>query len=149
MKAIRNFFAIFAAATMLLTSGVAFAAKQQKPDGTVVINETDFALIVGGSVGGGKLKFKGKTHDFTIGGVSVGGDVGMTKISATGEVYNLKDISKFAGIYSKADVAAAAGPGAGALYLKNENGVVLKLHSKAKGVQLNIGSAGSVEVKMK
>jgi hypothetical protein len=149
MKAIRNILGIFAASVMLVASGVAAAADTKKPDGTIAIEETDFALILGGSVGGGKLTYKGKVHEFKIGGVSAGGNIGVSKVSATGEVYDLKDISKFPGIYSKADASAAAGPGVGALYLKNENGVVMKLTSKAKGVQLNIGSAGNVEVKMK
>jgi len=138
---------LLAVSTVLVT-GPAVAADPKKPDCTVTISETDFAIILGGTFGGGKLMCKGKVHDFKIGGLSVGANVGMTKIKAKGEVYDLKDVSKFPGAYAKFDMAGAAGGGGGVLYLKNEHGVVMKLESEGKGLQLNVGSASGVVVKM-
>lgn len=109
-----------------------------------------FAAILGGSIGGGKLTFQGKAHEFKIGGLTAGANVGVTKMSAVGEVYELKDVAKFPGTYTKFDAAAAyGGAGAGAIYMKNENGVVMKLMSRAGGLQLNVGSASGVKVTMK
>ena len=139
----------FAIAISLLGASLTFAADAKKPDGTVSISETQFAVIVGGTVGGGKLTYQGKEYDFKIGGLTAGANVGVTKMSAAGEVYDLKDVSKFAGMYTKLDVSATAGGGVGALHLKNENGVVMKLTSRSKGLQLNVGSASGVKVEMK
>lgn len=149
MRATRNIFSILFAAVMLFATGLAGAADPKKPDGTVAIEETEFALILGGTVGGGKLTYQGKVHEFKIGGLTAGANVGVTKMSAAGEVYDLKDVAKFPGTYTKFDASATLGGGVGALYLKNENGVVMKLTSRTQGLQLNVGSASGVKVTMK
>jgi hypothetical protein len=138
-----------AASILFATSGIALAADAKKPDGTVSIDETQIAVIVGGSWGGGKLMYGGQTHDFKINGLTAGVNVGASKMSAAGEVYDLKDVSKFAGTYTKFDASATLGGGVGALYLKNENGVVMKLTSRTQGLQLNLASANGVKVTMK
>jgi hypothetical protein len=70
-------------------------------------------------------------------------------MSAAGEVYDMKDVAKFPGTYTKFDASATLGGGVGALYLKNENGVVMKLTSRTQGLQLNVASATGVKVTMK
>ena len=149
MNTRRNVLGVIAAVAVSLASHVALAADPKKADGTITIEETQFAVIVGGSVGGGKLTYKGKTTEFKIGGLTAGANVGVSKMSATGEVYDLKDIAKFEGTYTKFDAGIAFGGGAGALYLKNEHGVVMKLTSRTQGAQLNIASASGVKVTMK
>jgi hypothetical protein len=67
MCAIKRVFVVFFA--MLFAAGLSVAAEPKKPDGTVTIAETEFALILGGTVGGGKLSFKGKDYEFKIGGL--------------------------------------------------------------------------------
>lgn len=84
------------------------------------------------------LTFHGKEYPFKIGGITAGANVGVSKMSATGEVYDLKDISKFPGIYTKLDVGIALGGGVGGLRLKNENGVIMRLESRTQGLQLNV-----------
>jgi hypothetical protein len=69
-------------------------------------------------------------------------------MSASGEVYDLPDLANFPGTYTKLDVSATVGGGVGALHLKNEHGVVMKLTSRSKGLQLNAGSATGVTVTM-
>ena len=145
----RNAMGIFATAIMLLASSLALAAEPKKADATVTIDETQFAVIVGGSVGGGKLTYQGNVHEFKIGGLTAGANVGVSKMSASGEVYDLKDVAKFPGTYTKLDASATVGGGVGALHLKNEHGVVMKLTSRTQGAQLNIGSASGVKVTMK
>jgi len=44
--------------SFILLIGTALAGEKEVPSGTVEINETQFALIIGGSVGGGTLRFK-------------------------------------------------------------------------------------------
>jgi hypothetical protein len=146
----RNTVGAFAATIMLAASSLAYAADAKKtPDGTVAIDETQVAVIFGGSWGGGKLTTGGKTYDFKINGLTAGANVGASKMSAAGEVYDLKDVAKFPGTYTKFDASATLGGGVGALYLKNENGVVMKLNSRTQGLQLNLASANGVKVTMK
>ncbi len=135
----------------VLIGGTASAADPdwQKYDGSVSIDSTNFALVIGGSTGGGQLKFQDKTYDFKITGLSAGVNVGVTKVEANGFVYNLKDVAKFPGTYTAYSTSGTAGAGAGMVYLKNENGVIMKLGSTSKGLQLNVGAASGVKVVMK
>ena len=135
----------------VLITGVATAADPdwQKYDGSVSIDSTNFALVIGGSTGGGQLKFQDKTYDFKITGLSAGVNVGVTKIEANGFVYDLKDVAKFPGTYKAFSASGAAVGGVGTLYLKNENGVIMTIGTTSKGLQLNLGSASGVKVKMK
>ncbi len=132
----------FVALAAMLVAGLALAGDAKKPSGTVTIDETQFGFIVGGSTGGGTLAFKGKEYPFKLGGLSLGANVGVSKMSATGEVYDLKKVSDFPGIYTKLDASVAAGGGVGGLHLKNENGVIMRLESRTKGLQLNLGMSG-------
>ena len=135
-------------ATTLLMGSLALAADAKKPSGTVVIDETQFAFILGGSVGGGKLMFEGQEYPFKVGGLTVGANVGVSKMSAAGEVYDLTDISKFPGTYTKLEASITLGGGVGGLRLKNENGVIMRLESRTQGLQLNVGSASGIKVTM-
>ena len=127
----------------LLMGSLALAADAaKKPSGTVTIDETQFGFIIGGSTGGGELVFKGKKYPFKIGGLSVGANVGVSKMAAVGEVYDLKDVSKFPGTYTKLDASVALGGGVGGLQMKNENGVIMRLESRTQGLQFNLGMSG-------
>lgn len=149
MKNIRRMTGPVLLAATLLISSLALAADAKKPSGTVTIDETQFAFILGGSAGGGVLTFQGKQYPFKIGGLTAGVNVGISKMSAAGEVYDLKDIAKFPGTYTKLDVGIALGGGVGGLQLKNENGVIMRLESRTQGLQLNVGSASGIKVTMK
>lgn len=148
MNTFRKTVGVLTLIATFFAGSLALAEDAKKPDGTVAIDSTQFALVVGGSTGGGTLTFKGKKHAFKLKGLTVGGNVGVTKIDAAGEVYDLTDISKFPGTYTQWDASATLGGGAGALYMKNENGVVMKLISRNQGLQLNIGSANGVKITM-
>ena len=147
MLNLKKFFTNLFVALFLITSGVASAQTNKAPSGTVTIDETQFGFIVGGSVGGGVLHYKGKTHKFKIGGISVGANLGISKVAASGEVYDLTDLSKFAGTYAKLDGNATIGGGVGGTVLKNEHGVIMKLKSTQEGLQFNL-SANGVQVKL-
>lgn len=135
-------------AATLLVGGLALASDAKKPSGTVAIDETQIAFIVGGSLGGGQLTFQGKEYPFKVGGLTAGANVGVSKMSAAGEVYDLEDISKFPGTYTKLEASVTLGGGVGGLHLKNENGVIMRLESRTQGLQLNVGSASGIKVTM-
>jgi len=128
--------------TLLLQGGIAIAADQPKPSGTIVIDETQIMWIVGGDIGGGTLHFNGETYKFKTDGLKLGG-FGAQKVKLTGDVYHLKDVADFPGVYG---VAEAGGTWAklnkGDFVMKNDKGVVLHLKSGAEGFALDLGVEG-------
>ncbi len=147
MKSIKSIIIILVVAIV----GVAFAtsglASEDKPTATVSIESKAVALGVGVQWGSGVLKFKGKEYNFKVNGISVV-DIGITTISATGDVYHLEKVEDFSGTYTSAEAGIAVGGGAGAVAMKNQNGVVMKLTSTKAGVQLKLAPEG-IKVEMK
>jgi len=87
------------------------------------------------------LTLQGVDHNFEIKGLSVA-DVGISKLSASGIVYNLKNLEDFNGIYHGLKAGAAVGGGAGAVVLKNNHGVELQLNSSGQGLKFAFGTQG-------
>lgn len=133
--------AIAGALSALGLAGGAMAVDLEK-SGTVRIEQYQVAFIGSGNLGGGTLSYKGKNHKFTIGGLGIGG-FGVSKITASGAVYNLKDLSDFQGAYGQARTGyAAADMGGGTLWLENQKGVYMKLATKREGLALSLGADG-------
>ena len=135
-------------ALTLLVSGLALAAGAKQPVGKVSIAEKQFGLLLGGSTGSGTLTFHGRKYPFKLKGLSAGLNVGVSKMSAAGEVYDLKMISQFPGTFTKMEASVALGGGVGGLRLQNENGVIMNLRSRTKGLDLNLGNVTGVTVTM-
>jgi hypothetical protein len=122
-------------------------AADAKPDGTVSLTGGSVAAGVGYVWGHGKLSYGDESHQFSISGVSIV-DVGAANISATGSVYNLKNLSDFGGNYVAVTAGMTIAGGASAAYLRNEHGVVIKLVATTAGLRFNL-SANGVNVKLK
>lgn len=75
-------------------------------------------------------------------------DAGVSSITATGQVYNLANLQDVAGNYTVAAAGIALGGGAGASYLKNEHGVVIKLVETEQGLHFNLAGEG-VKIQLK
>jgi hypothetical protein len=127
---------------LLFTISVAGAQPTQPyPIGEITMHSTQVAAGLGWTWGGGTLKFKGKTYQFSVKGLNVAA-VGISKISAKGDVYNLKNASDLAGKYVAASAGAAVIKGKAGLIMRNQKGVVINLRSDQTGVQLNLGTDG-------
>ena len=83
--------------SLLMVSALAIA-QDGPPSGKVWLESTSVALGIGVSWGDGKLTVQGKEHVFKVEGLSVV-DLGVSKITATGEVFNLKKVADFSGNY--------------------------------------------------
>jgi len=147
MTSIRKILSFLILGLAIFSFGASAADAPKKPSGTVSINETQFALIIGGSTGGGVLTYQGKQYPFKLSGMSLGANVGVSKLSASGEVYDLSDISKFSGTFTKLESSITLGGGVGGTVLRNENGVIMRLSSTSQGLQLNLSASG-VTVKL-
>ena len=93
-------------------------------------------------MGGGKLTFDGKEYPFKLGGLSLGANIGVSRMAAVGQVYDMKNVEDFAGTYVKLDGSVALGGGVGGMTLKNEKGVIMSLNGTTQGLQFNIGASG-------
>ena len=128
-------------------AGHAVAAQKATPAAKVSIESTSIAAGIGVSWGDGKLSFKGKDYPFSVDGLSLV-DWGISKVNATGDVYNLTDTSKFAGTYVAAEAGLTLAGGMGGMVLRNANGVIIHLRSVSQGAQLQLGTSGLM-IKMK
>jgi len=139
----QQLFLNLALAVILLFTVSAVGAQPQEPYpvGEVTIQAKQVAAGVGWTWGGGTLKFKGKTYNFDIKGLNVAA-VGISKISAKGDVYNLKDASDLAGTYVTASAGLAVIKGKAGLVMRNDKGVVINLNADQTGAQLNLGTDG-------
>jgi hypothetical protein len=134
-------FAIAGVVIAGLLAAAAGSAAGREADGTVTLSEGSVAAGIGWSWGHGTLHYKGKDYKFKIEGLTVG-EVGMTKAEATGNVYDLKSLEDFEGVYGAAGTGIAVQEGKGATALINTKKVQLVLTSKTKGATLKIAAEG-------
>src|SRR6185436_5660945 len=113
-------------------------AEEKKPDATLKLSAGSIAVGVGVNWGSGTLTYKGKEYPVDVKGLSVG-DVGVSKIEASGKVYNLKKIEDFDGNYTALGAGAAVAGGGGVVTMKNQNGVKADLVATTQGVKFALG----------
>ena len=118
----------------------------ETPSGTIHWEGQEFMAIIDVGWGHGTLDFKGQVFKHKTTAVGVGGWGGQ-KISATGKVYNLKDIADFPGAYGEIRGGATVVKGAGYWYLRNGKGVEMVIKPHAEGLALSLGASG-IKVEM-
>jgi hypothetical protein len=133
------------AMTMLATT--VLSGESPQPSGKVSIESKSIAAGIGVTWGDGKLSFKGKDYPFSIDGLTVV-DFGISKASATGDVYNLTDVAKFPGTYVAAEAGFTLAGGVGGMVLRNQDGVVMHVRSTSRGARLQLGTSG-LNIKLK
>jgi hypothetical protein len=116
-------------------------SRDSTPDATLKLQGGSVAAGIGYVWGHGTVNFQGMDHSFDIHGVSVV-DVGGASISATGVVMNLKNLKDLAGRYVAWGAGITIAGGGSAVYMKNQNGVVIKLISHTEGLRFNLSGNG-------
>ncbi len=101
---------------------------------------------VGYTWGNGVLTYGGHRYRFSVKGVTVA-DVGFSRIVGHGRVYNLHRLQDFNGTYGAATGEATLGNGLGGQYLKNGQGVELRVDDVTKGARLS-GSADGIQLEI-
>ena len=123
------------------------AGAQGDTTGTVSIESKTIAIGIGVSWGDGVLVYRGNRYPFTVDGLSVV-DLGVSKVTAAGNVANLKNLADFSGNYVQAGAGAVVGGGTGAAVLRNQNGVEIALTATAQGVRFALPKGG-MDIKLK
>ncbi len=134
-------FLSLAVVLLLLVTASMGNAQRSYPAGTVSIDLTSVAAGVGTSWGSGVLRYQGNTYRFRVTGLTVG-DVGISTVSAVGNVYNLHRSSDLAGNYAAVGAGIAVAGGVSGVTMQNQKGVQIQLYSVVQGVQLTIGPQG-------
>ena len=106
MNIYKKLISLIFVSSMLLASN-AFASEPLK-SGSLVIDETQVSVIVGGSMGGGTVIMGDQSRSFKTEGLKLGG-IGMHKIHLVGNVYDLKNINDFAGVYAEFQMGGTLG----------------------------------------
>jgi hypothetical protein len=142
------FLSLFA---IVFVSGVAAAdgassppvAEGAIPSAYVWLSGGSVAIGIGYTWGHGTLYSSKdqKEYKFKLSGVSVA-DVGGAGITAEGEVYNLNTPADLSGNYSAVTAGLTIIEGGSVAYLKNDKGVVIKLHSQTGGLRFNLSANG-------
>jgi len=122
-------------------------AAEQAPSGTIKLTSKSVAVGIGVTWGDGTLTLGGKPYPFSVEGLSVV-DLGVSDVTTSGEVFNLKNVADLTGTYASAEIGAAIVKGENDTIMKNEKGVVLRLHGTQKGARLTLGPGG-VKIKLK
>ena len=131
-----------------LMAGFAHAAGKSKlPDATLQLRSGSVAAGVGISWGKGTLMYKGREYPVSVNGLSLG-KVGITKVTASGEIYHLKSLEDFSGTFTATNADITLAGGHSGITMKNQNGVVVVLRATSKGVDLTVGASG-VDIKLK
>ena len=128
-------------------AGFTQAAKQERPDATIRLSGGAVAAGIGFSWGKGTLTCKGQEYPVSVNGLSLG-KVGISGGSASGEVYNLKNLLDFDGHYNAGSVGLTIVGGASATAIKNQNDVRVVVTSTTRGVDLTI-AGGGVDMQLK
>ena len=135
---------------LMVSAGFTQAATHSHSDATLQLSGGSFAAGVGFSWGSGTLTYKGKDYAVKVKGLTIG-KVGITKASASGEVFNLKHLRDFNGHY---DVSAAGERGVTvgrerkSTTMTNQAGVIVALSSTQKGVDVT-ATGGGVDMQLK
>jgi hypothetical protein len=116
-------------------------------DALIEFSGGSVAAGIGFSWGSGTLTQAGKTYQLKIDGLSLG-NVGITKASAWGRVYNLKKLTDINGTYAAICTGATVGGGGSAITMKNTKGVVIDVFTTTEGASIGLGTGGlKIELK--
>lgn len=142
MKARKNITLCLFSALLALTAPLTLG-HDESPSGTVVIDETQVMLLVGGDSGKGTLvrHNDGDVRHFKVDGVKLGG-IGIHKKHITGTVYHMQKEKDFEGTYFLAEAGITVVEGKSGMWLQNNAGVTMHLVSGNEGVALSLGIEG-------
>jgi hypothetical protein len=144
---VRAFAAPLLAALALAASAPALAGGQANANlanaatGTIELSGGGVAFGVGVSWGKGTLNYRGQTYKLKTSGLSAV-DIGASGYTANGTVENLKKLSDIEGNYTAGQLGATVAGGGGLTTMKNDKGVVIKMHATSRGLQFTAAPKG-------
>lgn len=134
--------AVLAAFLLGSFAGAASAEDPLGPiSGTLRLESREVAAGIGVSWGQGVLTVDGVDHPFSVSGLTVA-DVGIARVTATGQIYGLRKLEDFNGTYQGVTLGIAVGGGSEFLAMRNENNVYIKMRAGQQGVRFSLATEG-------
>ena len=136
--------AILLLVVAVMTGFTQAASHHSGPDATLRLSGCSFALGIGFRWGSGTLTYKGKDYPVKVNGLSIG-KVGMTGVSAYGEVFNLKHLQDFNGHYNvgaQGTRGVTIAKGKAGTLMSNQAGVIVRLAATQTGLDVNATGGG-------
>ena len=136
--------AILSLVVAVMTGFTQAASQHSGPDATLRLSGGSFALGIGFRWGSGTLTYKGKDYPVKVNGLSIG-KVGMTGVSAIGEVFNLKHLQDFNGHYNvgaEGTRGVTIAKGKAGTLMSNQAGVIVRLAATQTGLDVNATGGG-------
>ena len=136
--------AILLLVVAVMTGFTQAASHHSGPDATLRLSGGSFALGIGFRWGSGTLSYKGKDYPVKVNGLSIG-KVGMTGVSAFGEVFNLKHLQDFNGHYNvgaQGTRGVTIAKGKAGTLMTNQAGVIVRLAATQTGLDVNATGGG-------
>ncbi len=141
-------------ATMALGSGNVMAAEPCAGEtgltksGTIVATAKSIGFIAGIRWGGGEVTLNnGQKFRFKFKGLKIL-DTGAAVTDFVGEVYNLKKVEDFIGVYYGASSSLKIIKGKGEVVVNNSKCVVVKAKASGMGLQMSAPAPGGVYVQL-
>jgi hypothetical protein len=110
-------------------------------EGTIAFSGGAVAIGVGFQWGNGTLTYRGQQYPFRLDGLSVV-DVGVTRVTGSGTVRNLRNLADFNGNYVAITAGATVAGGGSVGSLRNQNGVVIDKVTTSQGVRVTLAPGG-------
>lgn len=132
--------ATFAATVLLAGFGLSSAARADTCSISFTVLKAGF--VVGGQGGSGTLRCGDRSYPISIGGLSYGFMIGASETRFTGTATFSGSPRNVAGVYGAGGLGGAVGRGAQAMVLTNQNGAVLALTGRQRGLQINADLSG-------
>ncbi len=130
-------------ALAVASAAILLGAADPNPDASLWIEELHVGLFGRSrTVGGGRLRYRGEIHSFSIQGLSVAAS-GFTSVRAQGEVFDLRRLEDFTGSYREVRPPGPDGDGPVEVHwLRSERGVRIRMRSSRAGARLRFDEAG-------
>jgi hypothetical protein len=122
------------AAACIAAAAPLFSFAAEQPDATLDLMGHAVGLGVG-------VNWAKGTLPVSVKGLSLS-TLGVTSVSATGDVYHLGKLADFAGNYTAISAGATLASGGGVTAMKNSHGVVIRMRAANDGVELKLGIDG-------
>ena len=110
-------------------------------EGTITFSGGAVAIGVVFQWGSGTLTYQGRQYPFRLDGLSVV-DVGVTRVTGSGSVHNLRNVADFSGNYVSIAAGVTLAGGGSVASLRNQNGVVIDGVTTSQGVRLTLAPGG-------
>lgn len=130
-----------AAAAAVLLAIPTLAMADETPDATLQFTAKTVAVGIGVSWGQGTLYYRDKEYKFTLDGLGIV-NLGANEVNGVGEVYHLSNLDDFNGTYGAVSAGITVAGGEASSAMQNQKGVVIRLHSDTKGLQINASLEG-------